>query len=61
MYYCTTLFTARVEEIDGSYWAETTSTIDVIQRFVKRHKTKRKMSLVSLTKTINKTNIKSQP
>ena len=49
-YYCTTLFKARVEEVDGSYWAESTSTIDVIQRFVKRHKSKRKMSLVSLTK-----------
>lgn len=53
MYYCTTLFKARVEEKDGLYWAEATSTIDVIQRFVRRHKSKRNMSLVSLTKINN--------
>ena len=50
MYYCKTIFKARVEQIGGTYWAESKGTIDVITRFVKRHKRNRHMSLVSLTK-----------
>jgi hypothetical protein len=56
-YYCTTYFKVRVEEVDGDYWAESVATIDVIQRFVKRHKAKRNMSLVSLVKVPKGTSV----